>query len=226
MTDRRFDLVIFDFDGTLASSAEGICACMGQAFAAFGIAPPSLAAVRTRIGLTLEDAIRQLTSNHGVDVDVAAVAQRYRELHVAVAAPATALFLGAADVLRLVKASGAGVVLVSQKARAGLSHLVTQFDIERCFDQVLSSDDVTVHKPDAALYRHYIAPRFPHVAVERVLVVGDTIIDLEFAVNIGAAGCWAEYGYGDARRCVAARPAYAISAITDLVTVCGLRPPA
>lgn len=84
-----FDLIIFDFDGTLADSAPGICACMAAAFNSFGLPRPTMADVRPTIGLTLEESIRQLTARHGL-VDITAVARAYRDLHETVAAPATA----------------------------------------------------------------------------------------------------------------------------------------
>ena len=88
---RPFDLIIFDFDGTLADSANGIVACMEAAFTSFDLPPPAPADVRSRIGLTLEESIRQLASSA---IDVASVAARYRELHSTVAAPAVTLFSG------------------------------------------------------------------------------------------------------------------------------------
>jgi len=51
-------LIIFDFDGTLASSLEGISACMGKALNLFGYRRPSIDKVRATIGLTLEESIR------------------------------------------------------------------------------------------------------------------------------------------------------------------------
>ena len=57
----RIKLIIFDLDGTLASSIEGINACMGKALQLFGYRRPSQDKVRATIGLTLEDSIRKLT---------------------------------------------------------------------------------------------------------------------------------------------------------------------
>jgi phosphoglycolate phosphatase len=216
-----FDLVIFDFDGTLADSARGITACMGAAFASFALPPPLLPDVRVRIGMTLEEAIRQLMRDRR-DVDIAAVAHRYRELHLAVAAPETALFPGVDRTLALLGAAGIRMLVVSQKARKGLVHLLNRMEIDRYFDLVLGSDEVTAAKPHAALYEQHIAPRYPEVVRDRVLVVGDTDIDLRFAANIGARSCWVEYGYGHDASCRAQQPTYTIADITTLPRVCGV----
>jgi len=218
------DLVIFDFDGTLADSARGITACMGAAFASFALAAPSLPDVRVRIGMTLEEAIRQLIRDRR-DVDIAAVAHRYRELHVAVAAPETALFPGVDGTLALLNDAGIRMLVVSQKARKGLVQLLNQLDIARHFELVLGSDEVSAAKPHAALFDRHIAPRYPEIARDRVLVVGDTDIDLRFAANIGARSCWVEYGYGHAGSCPAQQPTYTIADITALPRVCGVAAP-
>ena len=216
-----FDLVVFDFDGTLADSALGIAECMSAAFASFDLPPPPPSHVRVRIGLTLEESIRQLTGDHP-GVDVAAIARRYRDLHTEVAAPAIAAFPGSRQALAGLADAGVKLAVVSQKARRGLAQLLTQLEIDPYFDLVLASDDVTTPKPNAALYDQHIASRHPDIPRERILVVGDTETDIQFALNIGASSCWAEYGYGDVRRCRALNPAYTIAHIADVTRVCGV----
>ena len=220
---RPFDLIIFDFDGTLADSAAGIVACMRAAFDSCGLEPPTDTDVRCRIGLTLEENIRQLAPT----ADVAAVAARYRELHTTVAAPAVTLFDRTDEVLRAAQAAGIRLAIVSQKARLGLRQLLAQFALTDRFDLILGSDDVTTHKPDAALYEWHIEPFLYRLQAEenlrrdRVLVVGDTATDIEFAMNIGARSCWAAYGYGDKRRCSALVPTFRISNVSELLAICG-----
>ena len=220
---RTFDVIIFDFDGTLADSADGIAACMRAAFESFDLRPPTVADVRSRIGLALEEAIRQLIRDRR-DVDIGGVAARYRELHDAIAAPATTLFPGTPTALATLDAADIPLAVVSQKSRRALTQLLAQCAIARHFDLVLGSDEVSWPKPQAALYEHAIAARFGDPPRHRVLVVGDTDVDLQFAANIGARGCWAKYGYGHAGSCRALDPAHTISDITGVTAVCGLSP--
>jgi phosphoglycolate phosphatase len=216
-----FDLVVFDFDGTLADSAGGIAACMSAAFESCDLEPPSVDDVRRRIGLSLEEAIRQLIRDRR-DVDVKAVARRYRELHDSVAAPATTLFPGTRETLATLDAAGITLAVVSQKARKSLVQVIGQFALDLSFDLVLGSDDVTAPKPHSALYEHHIVPMCGDPVRDRVLIVGDTDTDLRFAANIGARGCWAEYGYGHRGSCRALNPDYTITDISAVTSVCGL----
>ena len=218
-----FALVVFDFDGTLADSAPGITACMRAAFESCDLEPPPLEEVRPRIGLSLEEAIRQLIRDRR-DVDIDVVASCYRDLHPSVAAPATTLFPGTHEMLSTLDAAGITLAVVSQKARRSLAQVLSQFALDHCFDLVLGSDDVTAPKPHPALYERYIVPVCGDPARDRVLVVGDTDIDLRFAANIGAQSCWAEYGYGHRASCRALNPAYTIPNIAAVTSVCGLAP--
>lgn len=216
-----FDLIVFDFDGTLADSAGGIAACMSAAFESCALAPPSVDDVRRRIGLSLEESIRQLSHDQR-DVDINAVVARYRELHSTVAAPATALFPGTRQTLSMLEAAGITLALVSQKARRTLVQALSQFALDRCFELVLGSDDVMAPKPHPSMYEQHIAPACGDPPRDRVLVVGDTDIDLRFAANIGARSCWAEYGYGHRGSCRALNPDYTIADISGVTSVCGL----
>lgn len=220
---KLFDLIIFDFDGTLADSVHGIAACMSAAFESFDLRPPTLDDVRPRIGLNLEEAIRQLIRDRR-DIDVAGVAARYRELHESVAAPATALFPGTETALSILSAADIRLAVVSQKARRALTQLLAQCAIDQHVDLAVGSDEVSAPKPHAALYEGYIAARCGDPARDRVLVVGDTDIDLRFAANIGARSCWAEYGYGHSGSCRALEPTHTISDIAGVTSVCGLSP--
>ena len=218
---RRVELIIFDFDGTLAPSLAGITACMGKALQPFGYPRPSEDAVRLTIGLTLEDSIRKLTRNACPECDIPEVVRTYRDLHNAEAAPLTTLFDGAVETLAAVKAAGIKTVLVSNKGHTGLVQLLEQLTIINYFDLTLSADSARHHKPSAALYTAYIASAFPDIEAKRVLVVGDTESDLRFAANIGAQSCWASYGYGNASVCTALAPTFTISSISDLQLVLG-----
>lgn len=51
----------------------------------------------------------------------------------------------------------------------------------------------------------------------QVLVVGDTEVDLAYAQNIGAASCWAAYGYGRSASCAALAPHFVVCSPTDLL---------
>jgi phosphoglycolate phosphatase len=212
----RFKLVVFDFDGTLASTIEGITVCMRQALESFGYPAPSDGEIRATVGLTLEHSIKQLTNSACEDFKIPAVVRCYRDLYVTQGVPRTRLFDGTEDMLKAVKTAQIKTVLLSNKGNSGLLQLLHQLEIDSYFDLVLGADRVKYHKPSSDLYEAHVASEFPDLAPEETLIVGDTESDLCFAANIGARSCWARYGYGNTAACEALKPDFTISAIKEL----------
>jgi phosphoglycolate phosphatase len=204
----KYRLAIFDFDGTLVSSLDGISACMTDAY--------SLDEVRATVGLTLEDSVRILTKGRVSDAQLPAVVQLYRELHDTKAASSIKLFDGVVELLEELPSHGIKSALVSNKGRKGLDHLLEGFRIWAFFDLVFSAEDVRFNKPKPELYSKHIAPHFAKVLASDTIVIGDAEVDLRFARATGLACCWARYGYGDEAKCRALHPDYEIGKIGEL----------
>jgi phosphoglycolate phosphatase len=211
--------VILDFDGTLASSHEGIWTCMRETLTHYNFPAPTPQQVRQTIGLTLEESMHRLTEGRSEETLTSEMVSFYRALHTTKAAPHTHLFHGAIPALTELRRRNIFTILVSNKGRAGLHQLLTQLKITDCIDIVLSADDTPYRKPDARLYTNHIAPLLPLTPDSQTLVVGDTETDILFAKNANLLSCWATYGYGDAQRCKALAPDFELPSLADLLTL-------
>lgn len=207
---------ILDFDGTLASSLEGIWASMQETLAHYSFAEPTLQQVRATIGLTLEESMHRLTEGSCEEPLTSKMVKFYRAMHTTKAAPLTRLFDGAIPTLAELRARSIFTILVSNKGRAGLHQLITQLEIANYIDIILSAEDVNFRKPDPRLYTEHIAPLLPHGKTSQTLVVGDTETDILFAKNANLLSCWATYGYGDEQRCKSLSPDFELHRLTDL----------
>jgi len=212
----KYRLAIFDFDGTLASSLDGISACMAETFIKLGYRPPSLEEVKATVGLTLEDSLRILTKRKISDADLAVFVKIYREIHDPKAGAGVRLFDGVVRLLEELPSHGIGSVLVSNKGRKALEQLLERLKIWPFFDLMLSAEEAKYTKPSPELYSRDIAPHFPKIPGSETLVIGDAEIDIRFAKAAGLACCWANYGYGDAAKCRALRPDFEIGQIVEL----------
>lgn len=208
--------VILDFDGTLASSLEGIWTCMRETLAHYNFAEPTLQQVRSTVGLTLEESMHRLTQGRCEEPVTSEMVKHYRALHTTKAAPLTRLFEGAIPTLSELRARNIFTILVSNKGRAGLYQLITQLGIANYIDIILNAEDVNFRKPDARLYAEHIAPLLPLNPDSQTVVVGDTETDILFAKNANLLSCWATYGYGDEQRCKALSPDFELHKLTDL----------
>jgi phosphoglycolate phosphatase len=215
----KYRLAIFDFDGTLGSSLEGIHECMSSTLIAYGYPAPTPEAVRSTLSLTLEESIRTLTGGRAPEEQIAAIAQLYSGLFQKKATERVALFDGARRLLEAVSEQGTKLVVVSNEGRAALEKVLDRLKIWFVLDLVLSADDVKYNKPAPELYTIHIAPRFSEIAAKETLVIGDTEADIQFAKAAKVASCWASYGYGDPAKCRALKPNYEIGRITDLIGV-------
>jgi phosphoglycolate phosphatase len=214
--------IIWDFDGTLASSLEGIFSAMREALKTHGFPAPTLEEVRGTVGLTLEDSMRRLSRNKCTDEEIPELVAKYRSLHDSNAAPLTKLFDGAQDVLSQVRKKGVTSIVVSNKGRHGLNQLIEQLELQGKFDIILSAQDVEYRKPDPRLYSTHIAPLLTVAGPDEVLVVGDTESDIRFAHNARLSVCWAHYGYGDHVVCRGLNPTHTITSITEVMdTIAG-----
>ncbi len=72
-------------------------------------------------------------------------------------------------------------------------------------------------KPGPESFLERIKTRMRHGDNARVLVIGDTEIDLGYFHNLGVASCWAAYGYGIASRCEVLAPDFVIQSATSLL---------
>jgi phosphoglycolate phosphatase len=207
---------ILDFDGTLASSLEGIHECFQEALSGFGYGRPSLEAVRQTVGLTLDESVRRLTKDHCDGARHGEVVDRYRALYAEKGRAMATLFPGAEEALTAIRGMGVRIVLVSNKSHKGLLHLVEHLGIDACVDITLGVDNQSFRKPDPRLYTESIAAFLPQPHGRQVLVVGDSESDIMFAKNAGLRSCWASYGYGNEFVCKALVPEFILPDIAQL----------
>jgi phosphoglycolate phosphatase len=217
--NRRATLIstaIFDFDGTLAASLEGIHACFKEALASHGYAAPSLAAVRQTVGLTLEESVRILTDSRCNGTELDEVIASYRALYTEKGRAMATLFPGGRETLLAVRTMGIQIVVVSNKSYMGVCRMAEQLGIDGIIDLILGADSAPFRKPDARLYTESLSPHLPDPRGRQVLMVGDTESDLMFAKAADLRSCWASYGYGDEAVCKALAPEFILSHVGRL----------
>ena len=205
-------LAIFDCDGTLVDSGATIYRALGVAFARHGLVLPRPEISRKVIGLSLTDAMAALLPDEPPERHLA-LAEDYKrafwELRAAgeVEEP---LFDGVIGLLDALEEEGWLLAVATGKSDRGLRHCLEQHDIHARFVS-LQTADRHPSKPHPSMVEQAIADA--GAAPRSSIVVGDTSFDMAMAVNAGATGIGAAWGYHDARElmdagavAVAARP--------------------
>ncbi len=186
---RRFDCIVFDWDGTLMDSAAAIAASIRNACADLGLPIPSEDRARHVIGLGLADALAYAVPSMPADM-APRMAERYRHHYLAQDADLV-LFDGAAALVTMLKEAGLRVAVATGKTRVGLDRALAHSGIAALFDATRCADE-SRSKPDPRMLLDLSVAL--GVPCSRMLVVGDTTHDLMMASNAGAAAVAVSYG--------------------------------
>lgn len=186
---KRFDLLVFDWDGTLVDSAQHIVDSIQAAAHDLGLARPSQERARHIIGLGLVDAMVYLFPDLA-SAEYPRLAERYRH-HYLAGDRGLALFSGALEGIHAFHAAGFVLAVATGKSRQGLDRALEAFRLtpffraSRCADEGLS-------KPHPDML-HYLMSALG-ARPQRTLMIGDTTHDLQMAQNAGVAAVAVGYG--------------------------------
>lgn len=186
---RRFDLIAFDWDGTLFDSTRIIVRCIQRAVADVGGTVPSDKEASYVIGMGLMQAL----AHAAPDVPQSKypeLGSRYRS-HYLSHQNDLALFEGVLPLLADLKARQHWLAVATGKSRRGLDEVLRTVELRSVFDGTRTSDE-TAGKPDPRMLHELM--RESGIDPERTLMVGDTTHDLQMAVNAGCASVGVSYG--------------------------------
>jgi len=186
---RRFDLIAFDWDGTLFDSTALIARCIQSACADLGVAVPSDRDASYVIGMGLVEALQHAAPG--------LPRERYRELgdryrkHYFARQHEIVLFEGTVAMLQGLKARGHWLTVATGKSRRGLDEALETVELRGVFDGSRTADE-TASKPHPQM----LLELMDHFGVEpeRTLMIGDTTHDLLMAQNAGTAAIGVSYG--------------------------------
>lgn len=187
-------LVLFDVDGTLMDSQHMICAAMDLAYCGQGLVSPPPEAVRAIIGLSLKNAMEQLSAGNDHPID--GLVESYKQAFSTMRAAGTwkaPFYPGARDAIeRLRKRDDVVLGVATGKSRRGVAAMVETHGLEGVFVTIQTADTAP-SKPDPGMVLH--AMRETGIAPEDTVIIGDTVFDMQMAKNAGASAIGVSWGY-------------------------------
>lgn len=211
MAARRFDLIAFDWDGTLFDSTAIITRSIQEAVRDVGGTVPSDTAAAYVIGMALMPAL----AHAAPDVPASKHAElgaRYRHHYLQHQHDIT-LFGGVLPMLTELKARQHTLAVATGKSRRGLDEALQSVELVGMFDGSRTADE-TQGKPHPRML-HELMREFG-VAPERTLMVGDTTHDLQLALNAGCASVAVSYGAHSADGFAALKPLVIAHSVAEL----------
>jgi len=211
MPRKQFDLIVFDWDGTLMDSTVAIVKCIQAAARDVGLPVPSDEAASHVIGLALPEAM-QVAVPDMPPAMYPRMVERYR-YHFLTKDHELVLFKGVREMLNELSQQGYFLAVATGKSRVGLNRalnaagLLSLFDATRCADETFS-------KPHPAMLQELT--RELGQDMRRTVMIGDTTHDLLMANNAGAAAIAVEYGAHPVDQLQACRPLYSAKTAVEL----------
>ena len=206
--------VIFDFDGTLADTAEGILRTEEAMLREMRLPKPQggEAQMRQGIGLALRDSLHVGCRIPEERLDEAVAT--YRRLFDEIAFDYIVAFPGVKDTLEYLYDKGYQLGIATSRSRRTLVYLLKKMDIAQYFTYMTSVESTPKHKPapDLALM---LLDMFG-VSGDETLVVGDTIYDLQMAINAGCHTCGVTFGNHSAEQLRSENPDYIVDSFPEL----------
>lgn len=185
----QFDLIVFDWDGTLFDSTAIITRCIQAAVLDVGGAKPSDEAASFVIGMGLQQAL----AHAAPDVPPSqwkVLGERYRH-HYFQHQDDISLFDGVLSMLHDLKARHHWLAIATGKSRRGLDEALHAVELKGLFDGSRTADE-TAGKPHPRMLLELMGEF--GVDPSRTLMIGDTTHDLQLAVNAGCASVAVSYG--------------------------------
>lgn len=193
MSKPLFDAVLFDFDGTVVDSSEGIFGGVLYALDAFGYPKPDETALRYFIGPPLQHSFMHLL---GVDETRAqALVEKYRAYYRSQGIREVRLYEGIRPLFAQLKSSGLRLGVASSKPTPFIREILFLLEISSCFDYV-SGIDFTQNDPDKEALIRKAIEGLELPAGSRVLMVGDRHFDIDGAHRAGLPCAAVLYGFG------------------------------
>ena len=201
----RFDHYLFDFDGTIADTGEGIRRCVAYSLERLGKPVPGKDILNRFIGPPLHDSYEEQCGL--TDAETARALEYYRERYWDVGLYESHLYPGIAELLKALREGGAHVGLASAKPQTMVETLCSHFGITSYIDTI--SGTALIHRHSADKRDLLLKALPPETEPARVCMAGDRRFDIEAARALHMFAVGADYGY--------AQPGELLTAGADIV---------
>jgi phosphoglycolate phosphatase len=213
----RFDLIVFDMDGTLVDTRDGIAETVVEALGELGFVQPAAAEVYPLIGLPLDEVFRRFLDPGASADTLRELSDRYRARYREVVMPRVRAFAGVPEGLRELRLQNHQLAVATSRFVRMATDVLSTAGLLDAFDLVLGMDLVARPKPAPDL----VIAALERLAVpaSRALVVGDTVHDIEMGRSAGATTCAVTYGVQTRGELVTAGPSYLVDSFDQLLSL-------
>ncbi|WP_319371914.1 HAD hydrolase-like protein [uncultured Ilyobacter sp.] len=213
---KKFDLVIFDLDGTLTDSREGITRSISHALSEMGLKAPPLQELEHFIGPPLMDSFMDYYKFSKSDSEKAVklFRERYSEKGLYENVP----FHNINTLLSALKNAGIRLAVATSKPQHFSENILDHFLLSQYFDEIIGSslDNSFSHKNQIITET---LKRFSEIPKEKIVMVGDRKFDIDGARENGISSIGVKYGFADPGEIDTASPDFQADNVEDLFKI-------
>ena len=211
---KEYDYYLFDFDGTLCDTTEGIFNSVIYSLHCFGIEEDDREKLRFFVGPPLFESYKTL---YGVSDDEAKyLIEKYRERYRVKAAEESALYNGITEMLQKLKAKGKKIAIASSKPEIFVKEISDYHNISQYYD-FISAEQLNKNHSSKEELINTCLDFFDNPSKESVLMVGDRFYDIDGAKAVGVDSAGAIYGFGTEEELRNAGATYILSSPDDII---------
>ena len=187
--ERRYDLIVWDWDGTIMDSTPTIVDCIQQACRDLGFKEPDDTLASSVIGLGIHDSLRRAVP-WIEPIHFQKLTDRFR-YHYLAKDHELDLFVGIRELLEELRADNYLLGVATGKSRVGLDRSLKHHQIGHLFHETRTADE-SFSKPHPGMLLEL--SDVLQVPTRRILMIGDTTHDLDMAANAGVDAVAVTYG--------------------------------
>lgn len=211
---KEYNYYLFDFDGTLCDTTEGIFNSVIYSLDIYGIKETDMQKLRYFVGPPLFESYKTLYNVS--DEDAKFLTEKYRERYKIKAAEESSVYEGIDELLRSLKAKGKKIAVASSKPKLFVEEISAHHNIDIYYDFVSAEDFKNNHSDKKELINACL-DFFGKPPKDEVIMVGDRFYDINGAKSVGLDSAGAVYGFGTEQELTQAGATYILKKPEDLL---------
>lgn len=207
-------IILFDLDGTLTDSAEGITKSVQHALQSFGIQEPDLKKLECFVGPPLMEQFMKYAhmTQKQAEVAVSVYRERYSEIGIY----ENSVYNGIPELLASLKEEKKLLAVASSKPEYYVRKILKYFSLDQYFDEIVGANMDGSRTDKAEVVEEALSRLGASDIREEVLLVGDREYDVKGALKCGIQCIGAAYGYGSYEELSGAGAVYVAESVQDL----------
>ncbi len=191
----KYTTLLFDLDGTLTDSGEGIINCVLYALKHFGMEEKDKILLNSFIGPPLHESFKRCYP-HLTEQQVTTALEVYRRRYDTIGMFENRVYDGIPELLDSLRAAGYRLILATAKPECFTFPIMRHFDLERRFDKIYGCIEEIGRYDKFEVIRDLIADN-PDINAENTIMIGDRNHDVSGAAKNGLDCIGVLYGFGD-----------------------------